>query len=215
MILRLWHGVVHSKDATEYIAYQEEVGPPGYRKISGHLGTYMLGRDLGDRYEVSMLTFWESWDAIRAFAGDPMDRARYYDRDFDFLIDPPKTVLHYEVLAAANVDQDTSRRRSRPRILRLWRGPVFVERIDDAIKSEIDIGFPGYQRVDGNRGIYLIGRDADGHYEIGMLTFWESRCSSPRWCYSSSQNAVCHSMTKFSCTWATVHGMRGLQTVVM
>ena len=103
MIVRLWRGRVPAAKAEEYKAYQEEVGPPGYAAVPGNLGVYMLGRDLGETYEISMLTFWQSWDAIRAFAGEPVDRAKYYDRDFDFLIDPPENVEHFEVLATANV----------------------------------------------------------------------------------------------------------------
>jgi hypothetical protein len=42
-------------------------------------------------------------DSIRAFAGDPVDKAKYYERDFDFLIDPPDKVEHFEVLSMANL----------------------------------------------------------------------------------------------------------------
>lgn len=100
MIVRLWKGRVPIAKAEEYRRYQEEVGPPNYAKVPGVRQIYMLGRDLGDEYEVAMLTFWDSLEAIRGFAGAPIDRARYYDRDFSFLIDPPETVDHYEVLTA-------------------------------------------------------------------------------------------------------------------
>lgn len=102
MIVRLWRGVVPAAKAAEYIEYQREVGPPGYREIEGNLGVYVLGRDLGETYEVSMLTFWESWDAIRAFAGEPIDKAVYYEHDIEYLIDPPERVEHFEVLEAVS-----------------------------------------------------------------------------------------------------------------
>lgn len=98
MIIRLWRGRVAAERAAEYRQYQSEVGPPNYRKIPGNLGVYMMGRELGDEYEIAMLTLWESWQAIRAFAGEPVDKAKYYDRDFEFLIDPPENVEHFEVL---------------------------------------------------------------------------------------------------------------------
>ena len=103
MIVRLWKGRVPAERADEYNAYQEEVGPPGYAKVPGNLGVYMIGRTIGDEYEIAMLTFWDSYDSIRAFAGDPIDKAKYYDRDFEFLIDPSETVDHYEVLSSANL----------------------------------------------------------------------------------------------------------------
>jgi heme-degrading monooxygenase HmoA len=105
MIVRLWRGRVPTEMAAEYRTYQEDVGPSGYTRIPGNRGVYMLGRDLGDEYEIAMLTLWESWNAIRVFAGDPIDDAKYYERDFEFLVDPPEKVEHFEVLLAATVSE--------------------------------------------------------------------------------------------------------------
>lgn len=103
MIVRLWRGRVPADRAEEYKAYQEEVGPPGYARIPGNLGVYMIGREQGSEYEIAMLTFWDSVESVRAFAGEPVDKARYYERDFEFLIDPPETVEHFEVLSMSNL----------------------------------------------------------------------------------------------------------------
>jgi heme-degrading monooxygenase HmoA len=54
-------------------------------------------RDLdSNRSEIVTLSWWESLDAIRAFAGDPVDKARYYPRDNEFLLTRPEKVYHYE-----------------------------------------------------------------------------------------------------------------------
>ena len=101
MIVRLWRGRVAASRATEYRAYQEEVGPPNYRTVSGIRRIYMLGRELGAQVEVAMLTFWESREAIRAFAGEPIDRANYDEyrrRGLDYLIELPETVEHFDIL---------------------------------------------------------------------------------------------------------------------
>ena len=45
-----------------------------------------------------MISLWESYEAIKAFAGDDIDRARYYPEDADFLIELEPKVKHYEVL---------------------------------------------------------------------------------------------------------------------
>lgn len=55
-----------------------------------------LRRNDGDVTEFLLLTRWTSWDAIRAFAGDPADRARYYPEDDRFLLDLPERVTHLE-----------------------------------------------------------------------------------------------------------------------
>ncbi|MDA8017278.1 MAG: antibiotic biosynthesis monooxygenase [Thermoanaerobaculia bacterium] len=101
MILRMWRGRVPLERAGEYSDYQREVGPPGYRAVKGNEGVLMVGRELGDEYEITMVTLWSSWRAVRAFAGEPLDAARYYDRDFEFLIDPPDKVEHFEMLCGS------------------------------------------------------------------------------------------------------------------
>ena len=43
-----------------------------------------------------MVTFWESEEAIRAFAGDDITVAKYYDFDKDLLIEVERGSTHYE-----------------------------------------------------------------------------------------------------------------------
>jgi hypothetical protein len=37
-------------------------------------------------------------DAIRGFAGEDVERAKYYPEDQDFLLEFEQTVVHYEVV---------------------------------------------------------------------------------------------------------------------
>ena len=46
-----------------------------------------------------MLTFWIDYAAIERFAGTPIDTAKYYDFDPDFLIEMAPRVEHYEVIS--------------------------------------------------------------------------------------------------------------------
>ncbi len=46
------------------------------------------------------LSLWESREAIRAFAGDDLEKARYYPEDEHFLLELEPTVTHYEVAAS-------------------------------------------------------------------------------------------------------------------
>jgi hypothetical protein len=43
-----------------------------------------------------MVTFWESEAAIRAFDGDDISVAKYYDFDKDFLVELEPCSVHYE-----------------------------------------------------------------------------------------------------------------------
>ena len=45
-----------------------------------------------------LVTLWESWEAIRAFAGDDPERARYYPEDAEYLLELEPRVTHYEVV---------------------------------------------------------------------------------------------------------------------
>ncbi|MGH2402263.1 MAG: antibiotic biosynthesis monooxygenase family protein [Candidatus Limnocylindria bacterium] len=100
-IARLWHGRVPADKADAYFDLMERVAVPDYRGTPGNLAAYALRRDQGDVTHVVMLTFWESLDAIRAFAGDPIETAKYYDFDAEFLLELEPTVTHYSVPAAA------------------------------------------------------------------------------------------------------------------
>ena len=45
-----------------------------------------------------LFSFWDSRDAIRKFAGDVVEKARYYPEDSKFLLELEPTVEHYEML---------------------------------------------------------------------------------------------------------------------
>ncbi len=98
MIVRIWRGRIPRPKLDEYAVYMEETGLKAYAATPGNQGAWMLSQDHGDEVEVAMLTFWESWDAIRAFAGEPLDRAVYYGRDREFLTRLDEKVEHFEVL---------------------------------------------------------------------------------------------------------------------
>jgi heme-degrading monooxygenase HmoA len=72
MIARWWRGWTASRETTE--AYEELLRTtifPTVRSHDGCRGTYLFRRDLdGGGAEFATLTLWESWDAVRGFAGD-------------------------------------------------------------------------------------------------------------------------------------------------
>jgi heme-degrading monooxygenase HmoA len=98
MIARTWHGMVPSARADEYQAYLERTGLPDYRATPGNRGVWVLRRAEGERTHFLLLSLWESMDSIRAFAGDEVERARYYPEDEGFLLELEPHVTHYDVL---------------------------------------------------------------------------------------------------------------------
>ncbi|MGD0123558.1 MAG: hypothetical protein ABSC46_13515 [Candidatus Limnocylindrales bacterium] len=98
MIARIWRGAVRSEDRVAYVDYIEETGIPGYERVPGNAGAWVLSRDLGDgRTEIVTLSFWESEAAIRGFAGDQIDQAVFYPEDNRYLVERDLTVTHYQV----------------------------------------------------------------------------------------------------------------------
>ena len=97
MIARIWRGVVRAHDAATYRAYVEETGLQEYRQTPGNRGAWILQRVDGDRCEILTLSFWDSFDAIRGFAGDEPERAVYYPEDDRFLLKRDDRVSHYEL----------------------------------------------------------------------------------------------------------------------
>ncbi|HEY7780947.1 MAG TPA: hypothetical protein VIC85_12110, partial [Ktedonobacterales bacterium] len=96
MIIRIWRGVTPAARADEYLAYLMETGVKDYRAVPGNRGVQILRRAFDNMVEFLILSTWESYDAIRAFAGDDLDRAVYYPKDREFLLELEPTVTHYE-----------------------------------------------------------------------------------------------------------------------
>jgi heme-degrading monooxygenase HmoA len=96
----MWRGWVRTEDRDTYVAYIEGTGMAQYRRTPGNLAAHMLTRDLDDgRTEIVTLSFWQSREVIRGFAGDDISRAVFYPEDDRYLVDRETTVTHYEVVA--------------------------------------------------------------------------------------------------------------------
>lgn len=98
MIARLWRGVVPADKADAYLAYLERTGLADYRATPGNRGVQVLRRIEGDAAEFLLVTWWDSWEAIRRFAGAEPEKARYYPEDAAFLRELEPTVRHFEVV---------------------------------------------------------------------------------------------------------------------
>ena len=104
MIARTWHGAVKAADADAYHKYLLETGIGDYLRTRGNQGVYVLRRVEGSVAHFLLLTLWDSWESIQAFAGSDPGRARYYPEDERFLLEQEPNVTHYEVLEAPILD---------------------------------------------------------------------------------------------------------------
>jgi hypothetical protein len=100
IVLRKWSSRIRTSDRQAYVRYVMGTGAGDYANTAGNLGYHILLRDLGDETtEVTTLSWWESMNAIRGFAGPEPDLARYYPEDDRFLLERPRHVEHHMVMA--------------------------------------------------------------------------------------------------------------------
>lgn len=99
MIARIWHGVTDAEKSVEYLDYLKETGVPDYRATEGNRGAYVLRRIEEDRAHFLTVSFWDSIERIEAFAGSDPEKARYYLKDEEFLLEFEPRVEHHEVVA--------------------------------------------------------------------------------------------------------------------
>jgi hypothetical protein len=97
MVTRIWHGATPVAKSDEYLSLMRTVAIPNYLSTPGNTGAYALRRIDGETAHFLMITFWESEEAIRAFAGIDINAAKYYDFDKDFLIEMEPCSMHYEM----------------------------------------------------------------------------------------------------------------------
>jgi heme-degrading monooxygenase HmoA len=98
MIARIWRGATAADRAQEYLKYLRDTGVADYRKTPGNHGVQILMRTHDGRTDFTILSYWDSMDAIRAFAGDDPEVSRYYPEDDEYLIEKYPNVEHHDVV---------------------------------------------------------------------------------------------------------------------
>lgn len=100
MIARIWHGITPRSKADDYVEYVKKTGINDYQTTEGNLAVHFLRRIEGEQSHFLTITFWDSVESIKKFAGEDYEKARYYPEDRDFLLEFEEQVVHYEVIAS-------------------------------------------------------------------------------------------------------------------
>jgi len=85
--------------ADEYFEYLKKTGLKEYESTEGNRGVYVFRRVENDRAVFLLMSLWDSYDAIKKFAGPDFEKAVYYPEDKNFLLELEPNVVHYEILA--------------------------------------------------------------------------------------------------------------------
>jgi heme-degrading monooxygenase HmoA len=96
MVVRHFTASVTRANAPKYYTFFRNTLTPELERIPGHRGALVLSRDNGsDPVDVTVLTFWESEEAIRLFAGDTPNRAVVEPEARELLVSFNEVVSQY------------------------------------------------------------------------------------------------------------------------
>ena len=98
VIARIWHGRTLTSKADEYYAYLKEAGIDKIEAIQGNLGAQVLRRTEDKTTEFTVISYWESREAIKKFAGDDIEKTHFLPKDPQYLLELEPKVKHFEVL---------------------------------------------------------------------------------------------------------------------
>lgn len=100
MICRIWRGWTTEENAAAYERIVSTEVLPGVadRGVPGYQGAYLLRRELETEVEFATIMVFDSWDAVRTFAGDDHEAAYVPERARAVLSRFDQTSAHYEAL---------------------------------------------------------------------------------------------------------------------
>ncbi len=106
MIARIWHGWTAHEDADAYESLLKKEIFPGIaaKGVTGYRGIRLLRRPLRDEVEFVTLMWFDSWEAVREFAGEDFERAYVPDAARRLLARYDERSAHYELRALQKVE---------------------------------------------------------------------------------------------------------------
>jgi heme-degrading monooxygenase HmoA len=102
-IARVWYGRTPSSKGEDYVEYMKKTGVKDLNSTEGNRGVLLLRRQNKDVTQFTIISFWESIEAIKRFAGDDINKARYYPEDAKYLLEMTPELEHYEVSVASGL----------------------------------------------------------------------------------------------------------------
>lgn len=106
MIARVWSATTPSDRLTTYLDHLRRQVLPILRGIEGFEDVTVLQRQHGDGFEVIVITYWRSVDAVRAFAGADVEHAVVAEEAAALLTSYDERVGHYDVALRGALSSD-------------------------------------------------------------------------------------------------------------
>ncbi len=99
MIARIWHGKTDKASFESYSEFLNQRAIPDYQKTEGFEGLTFLRKIIAKEAHFTLITYWTNLEVIKNFAGNDIEKAKYYPEDDDFLLEFEENVDHFEVFA--------------------------------------------------------------------------------------------------------------------
>jgi heme-degrading monooxygenase HmoA len=100
MIVRLWSARTTKAQSKNYLRHFRDSVLPALRKFEGYTSSSVFARPKDDEIEILVLTAWNSFPAIDAFAGPDREAAIVAPEAAAFLTNYDRRVRHFEVAFA-------------------------------------------------------------------------------------------------------------------
>jgi GNAT superfamily N-acetyltransferase/heme-degrading monooxygenase HmoA len=97
VIVRVWRARASKDKATDYLQHAAARVFPQLRQLPGHKGALLLTKERDADVELQVLTFWDSMEAVRGFAGTSPDVAIVEPDAQAVLLEYDRSVVHYQV----------------------------------------------------------------------------------------------------------------------
>ncbi len=97
MIAREWKARLPEHQKAGFTTYLHQTGIKDAASTKGYKGAQVFTREVDGLVEITLITFWDSLESIKGFAGPDIDCAMLYPEDYRFGLDPDEIVSHYEV----------------------------------------------------------------------------------------------------------------------
>ena len=102
MIAREWKARCPLRHKAGFIEYLYQTGVKETSETAGFKGAQIFTRevtvDTVGMVEITLISYWDALESIKAFAGEEVDVARLYPEDDKYQLQPDTFVSHYEVV---------------------------------------------------------------------------------------------------------------------
>lgn len=97
LIARIWHGSAPADRTAEYVDWAKEWVVPEFTAQAGNLGLTLHRRTEGDVSHLTFVSYWQDLEAVKNFIGKDFEKALYFPKEREMLLEYEERVEHREV----------------------------------------------------------------------------------------------------------------------